>query len=52
MCADVGPERLAEMSSIARRTPLAHDPQVEGGEGSELVQNLEGIARGSRIMPV
>ena len=34
------------MSPIARRTPLAYDPQVEGGEGSELIQNLEGIARG------
>ena len=33
------------MSPIAQRTPLAYDPQAEGGEGSELIQNLEGIAR-------
>ena len=46
MYADVGPERPAGMLSIAWRTPLAYDPQGEGGEGSELVQNLEGIARG------
>ena len=41
---DVGPERPAGMSPIARRTPLAHDPQAEGAEGGELIQNLEGIA--------
>ena len=46
MYADVGPERPAGMFPIARRTPLAHDPHAEGGEGSELVQNLEGITRG------
>ena len=46
MYADVGPENPAGMSSIARRTPLAYDPQGEGGEGNELVQNLEGITRG------
>ena len=46
MYADVGLERPAEMSPIARRTPLAHDPQAKGGDGNELVQNLEGIARG------
>ena len=34
------------MSPIAWRTHLAHDPQAEGGEGSELIQNLEGIAQG------
>ena len=34
------------MLLIARRTPLTYDPQGEGGEGSELVQNLEGIACG------
>ena len=34
------------MSPIARRTPLAYDPQAEGDEGSELIQNLEGIAWG------
>ena len=34
------------MSPIARRTHVAHDPQAEGGEGGELIQNLEGIARG------
>ena len=44
--ADVGPERPAGMSPIAWRTPLAYDPQGEGGEGNELVQNLEGIAHG------
>ena len=46
MYADVGPERPAGMSPIAQRTPLAYDPQAEGGEGSELIQNLEGIAWG------
>ena len=46
MYADAGPERPAGMSPIAWRTPLAYDPQGEGGEGNELVQNLEGIARG------
>ena len=45
MYADVGPERPIGMSLIARRTPLAYDPKGEGGEGSELVQNLEGITR-------
>ena len=34
------------MSPIARRTHVAHDPQAKGGEGSEMIQNLEGIARG------
>ena len=34
------------MSPIARRTQLAVDPHEEGAEGGELVQNLEGIARG------
>ena len=33
------------MSPIERRTPLAYDPQGKGGEGDDLVQNLEGIAR-------
>ena len=46
MYADVGLERRTGISPIAQRTPLVHDPQAEGGEGSELVQNLEGIARG------
>ena len=46
MCADFGPERPTGMSPIARRAPLAHDPQAEGGKGSELVQNLECIAQG------
>ena len=46
MYADVGPERPAGMSPIARRTLPAPDPQAEGAEGGELIQNLEGIARG------
>ena len=46
MYADVGPKRPAGMSPNARRTPLAYDPQAEGAEGGELIQNLEGIARG------
>ena len=36
------------MSPIARRTQLAVAPHEEGAEGGELVQNLEGIARGIR----
>ena len=44
MYADVGPERPAGMSPIARRTLLAPDPQAEGAEGGELIQNIEGIA--------
>ena len=43
MYVDVGPERPVGISPIVRRTPLAYDPQ---GEGGELVHNLEGIARG------
>ena len=46
MYADVGPERLAGMSPISRRTQLAPGPQGEGTGGEELIQNLEGIARG------
>ena len=46
MYVDVGPERPAGMSPIAWRTQPAADPQAEGAEGGELVQNLEGIARG------
>ena len=46
MYANVGPERPAGMSPIARRTPLAYDPQAEVAKGEELIQNLEGIARG------
>ena len=46
MYADVGPERPAGMSPIARRTLPAPDPQAEGAEGGELIQNLEGIAQG------
>ena len=46
MYADVGPERPAGMSPIARRTLPTPDPQAEGAEGGELIQNLEGIARG------
>ena len=33
MYADVGPERPADMSPIARRTLPAPDPQAEGAEG-------------------
>ena len=46
MYVDVGPERLAGMSPIAWRTKLAVDPQAEGAEGGELIQNLEGIVWG------
>lgn len=46
MYADVGPERPVGMSPIARRTQLAVNPHEEGTKGGELVQNLEGIARG------
>ena len=46
MYADVGPERPAGMSPISQRTQLAPDPQEEGTGGEELIQNLEGIARG------
>ena len=46
MYADVGPERLAGMSPISRRTQLTPDPQGEGTGGEELIQNLEGITRG------
>jgi len=46
MYADVGPKRPASMSPIARRTLPTPDPQAEGAEGGELIQNLEGIARG------
>ena len=46
MYADVGPERLAGMSPIARRTLLAPEIQGEGTGGDELIQNLEGIAHG------
>ena len=45
MDADVGPERPAGMSPIARRTPRDFDPQGEGID-EELVQNLEGITCG------
>ena len=44
--ADVDPERPAGMSPIVRRTLPTPDPQAEGAEGGELIQNLEGIARG------
>ena len=46
MYADVGPERPAGMSPIARRTLPALDHQAKGAEGGELIQNLEGITRG------
>ena len=46
MYAYVGPERPAGMSPISRRTQPTADPQAEGVEGGELIQNLEGIARG------
>ena len=34
------------MSPISRRNHPIADPQAEGAEGGELVQNLEGIAQG------
>ena len=34
------------MSPISRRTQPTADPQAEGAEGGELIQNLEGISRG------
>lgn len=34
------------MSPISQRIQPAADPQEEGAEGGELIQNLEGIARG------
>ena len=34
------------MSPIAWRNQPTADPQEEGAEGEELIQNLEGIARG------
>ena len=46
MYANVGPERPAGMSPISRRTHLAPDPEGEGTGGEDLIQNLEGIARG------
>ena len=46
MYADVGPERPASMSPISRRTEPAAHPQVEGAEGGEVIQNLEGITQG------
>ena len=46
MYADVGPERPTGMSPISQRTQLAPDPQGEGTGGEELIQNIEGIARG------
>ena len=44
--ADVGPERPAGLSPIARRVQPTADPQIEGAAGEELVQNLEGLTRG------
>ena len=46
MFADVGPERPAGMSPIARRIPHDFDPQGEGDEEDEIVRNLEGVTRG------
>ena len=46
MYVDVSPERPAGMSPIARRTQPPANPQAKGAEGGELMQNLEGIARG------
>jgi len=34
------------MSPIARRNQPVANPHEEGAEGGELIQNLEGIARG------
>ena len=45
MYADVSPNHPVGMSLIARRIPHDFDPHGEGGE-EEIVQNLEGIARG------
>ena len=45
MYAVVGPERPTGMSPITRRVPCDFDPHGEGGK-EEIVQNLEGIARG------
>ena len=46
MHADVGLERPTGMSPITWRTLPTLDPQAEGAEGGELIQNLEGITRG------
>ena len=46
MYADVGAERPADLSRIAWRVQPTADPQVEGGVGDELVQNLEALTRG------
>ena len=46
MYADVGAERPADLSHIARRAQPTADPQVEGGAGDELLQNLEALTRG------
>ena len=46
MYADVSPERPVDMSPVARRAARDLNPQREGGEGEELIQNLEGIAYG------
>ena len=46
MYADVGAERPAGLSHIAQRVQPVADPQVEGGVGEELVQNLEGLTQG------
>ena len=45
---DVGPERLAGMSSIAQRIPREFDvaPHGEGGKEEEIICNLEGISHG------
>jgi len=44
--ADIGPERPAGLSPIARRVQPAADPQLEGAVGEELVQNLERLTQG------
>ena len=46
MCADVGAERPAGLSHIARRVEPAADPQLEGVVGAGLAQNLEGLTLG------
>ena len=46
MYTDVSPERPAGMLLIAQRAPRNFDPHGEGGEGEEIVQNLEGITCG------
>ena len=43
MYADVGAERLADLSHIARRAQPAADPQIGGDADDDIVQNLEAL---------